>query len=82
MAVSEDVETQLEVDGHKSPHKQDGKMGDDYGYQSQQMDGFLTAVAKRLMKRGYDFSYRKPFIQKALDATLLEIKVLIAGKTK
>jgi len=80
--VSRAVEDQLVEEGKPSPHDPDKTMEDDYGYSTDSMDGFLTAVSKRLKNEGHDFGYDTPFIKKALGAKLHELKQLITDRTK
>lgn len=79
--VSRAVEDQLDEEGKASPHDPDKKMEDDYGYTTDSMDGFLTAVSKRLAKAGHDFSYNNAFITEALSSKLHELKQHITDKT-
>ena len=79
--VSHAVENQLDEEGKASPHDPDKKMEDDYGYTTDSMDGFLTAVSKRLADEGHDFKYNNSFITDALKSKLHEMKQLITDKT-
>lgn len=75
------VEVQLTLDKRRQPHNQDWAMEDDYGYDVGSMDGFLAAVGLQLHKKGHTFAYDAPFVQKALKAKLIDLKVDITKKT-
>jgi hypothetical protein len=80
--VDDAVEAQLVKQNRPAPHDPDKVMEDDYGFDPESMDGFLTAVKKRLAARGHRFSYDNPFVNTALKAKLFDLKVKIQGKTK
>lgn len=79
--VDDAVEAQLDTEHKPSPRDPDKEMEGGYGYTTDTMDGFLTAVAKRLAQEGHSFRYDNPFIQTALTAKLRELKVKITSKT-
>lgn len=79
--VDDAVEAQLDTEHRPSPHDPNKEMEGGYGYATDNMDGFLTAVAKRLAQEGHSFRYDNSFIQTALKANLRELKVKITSKT-